>query len=97
MFDLDLRGLGLSIEGLLSHIEVEMFEDPREDNITPFQRSLFNVAPRATIIFHLRTDMEDVDEFYDWTDRMDILADRVSTLFPLMLKLIEAGYMFWGH
>jgi hypothetical protein len=73
-----------------------VFEDSCEDNITPLQRSLFNLTPRATIIFHLRTDMEDVDESYDWTDRMDILADRVSTLFPLMLNLIEADYILWG-
>jgi hypothetical protein len=52
-FKPDIWGLGLSINGLLSHLEVEVFENFCGDDVIPLQESLFKSVPNSPTAFHL--------------------------------------------
>jgi hypothetical protein len=97
-FETDIWGLGICIDGLLSHVEVEILEDVSQDNVTPLQQSPVKLAPHASIFLHLRTDLVNIggESHFDTDYTLDVLSDRLSELFPLIRQLLEAGYKLYG-
>jgi hypothetical protein len=97
-FETDIWGLGICIDGLLSHVEVEILGDDGQDNVTPLRQSLVKLAPHASIFFHMRTDLVNIggESDIDTDYTLDMLSDCVSELFPLMRQLLEAGYKLYG-
>lgn len=97
-FNTDIWGLGLGIDRLLRHVEVEVCEKEDEDNVTPLQQCLFKLASGASVVFHLRIEfiVGKGEQLYDEEYTMFLLSERVSELCPLIRQLIEADYELYG-